>query len=278
MRKEISPLRLLATLIATAQLLLGAAAATAAGPNASDHNYLVNSGFKPGKGETPADWNIKTLPGCGFRFVLHQYPGASNEFEIINDEAVESSIQQLVHLAPGWYSFSVEIKVESLGSAGAEPEIFVHAGSLPISTRVHLPGWSSDWRKLALLFRAGSKVPDVLVGCSLGRWGAPNTGQILIRNPALVAVTDPERSKLNADFQQQDTYDLDALAEQRYGKALAAQAAEAAQPRYRLGPWVTSGWAVAAIYAGFLLIAGVGWIAVSPKAAARRQKNHIDSD
>ena len=55
-------------------------------------------------------------------------------------------------------------------------------------------GWKTDWIEYQLFFKVGPSVDERGVGCSLGGWGSPNTGRILMRNPVLVATKHPAGS------------------------------------------------------------------------------------
>jgi hypothetical protein len=247
--------------IAAAVLLCtGAWASTT--PGSGDGNLLTNSDFKSNDGALPAGWKVETLPACGFRFLVHQHSDAAAEFEMINDEPIEATLEQSVHLKPGWYSFTAELKMESIGTSGMPPELFVKAETLPIQSRVHEVGWSDDWRKLHVTFRTGSMVPDVFVGISLGWWGGPNTGRVLIRNPLLVPAPHAvatEAKNESADLEVAQDPDLENIADVRYGKLYKEQATFSPTSHPLSRPWT-----VVAAYAALLILAFFGWRAVSP--------------
>ena len=183
---------LMRTILVIAAILLWVGVGRPSSPSSSDQNLLANANFVASGRSMPTGWSVRSLPGCGFRYAVLK-DGAVGEFEIINDEAVESSLQQSVHnLKPGWYLFTADIKTETVGSAGSPPELFVKSATLPIHNRAHTLGWNDDWQKLHLTFSAGSRISDVVVGFGLGTWGRPNTGKLLIRNPTLIPTT-PEQ-------------------------------------------------------------------------------------
>ncbi len=236
--------------------------------NNSDQNLLVNTNFIAIGSAMPKDWSVRSLPGCGFRYAVRK-EGDIGEFEIINDEPVESSLQQSVHnLKPGWYSFTADIKTETVGSAGAPPELFVKSANLPVQTRVHTLGWTDDWRKLHLSFSAGPRISEVIVGFGLGTWGKPNTGKLLIRNPSLIPTTTPEAGRQSSDLEVEENQDLEHFAESRFSELFAVREEQPSAPDGRFG----GRWSVVAVYAAFLIVAICGWSVVSPKRS-RRQSN-----
>ena len=249
-------LRLTTAALMVAAILFWAGLGTSTALNRSDDNLLLNSDLKSGDSDVPTGWKVDALPGCGFRFILHKSSGATGEFEIINDEPAESSLQQSVRLKPGWYHFTAEIKVETLGSAGAAPELFAKSETFPVQTRVHPMGWANGWRKFQLFFKTGPRVRDVAVGCALGSWGSPNTGRMLFRKPILVPSAEPQSFQESSDRENRD---LEEMADSRFG---AAGAEEAFRPAESPSG---SGWTVVAVYAGFLIVAIFGWCAVSPR-------------
>jgi len=227
--------------------------------NGGDANLLRNGDFTSTDGGAPTDWTINAIPPCGFSFASHRGEksgAAAGEFEIINHEPVESSLEQVLTLKPGWYRFTAEIKIETLGSAGAAPELFARSMTLPVTTRTHPMGFKSGWRKYQLSFKTGPSVREVAVGFALGAWGSPNTGRILLRNPVLLAADKPRSSLEITDL---DKSDLQKLVDSRFGSPDAKDAFSPA--KYPIG----HRWTVAVVYAGFLMVALLGWWAVSPR-------------
>ena len=106
----------------------------------TDNNILLNSELRSEASGVPANWKVTALPNCGFSFVSHQSSDGVGEFDLINEEPAESSLMQIVQLKPGWYDFTAEIKVETLGSAGGAPELFVKSMTLPVSINRHRLG------------------------------------------------------------------------------------------------------------------------------------------
>jgi hypothetical protein len=225
-------------------------------------NLIANTDLTSDDGMVPTGWQVRTIPNCGRRSALRQDANGVNDFEIINDDPVETTLQQLVHLKPGWYYFSAEIKIEMLGSAGSPPELFVKASDLPLENKVHPLDWSTDWQNYHLLFNAGTMVPDFVVGCSLGGWGSPNTGHLLFRKPVLVSVGDPDALRKRSGLEVEGGYDLEGLAEKRYVR-LSAQGTEASRGA-RNSMW-SKRWTIVALNAGLLLVALLGWRTVGPR-------------
>ena len=244
--------------IAIAILLSGLA--LSASSAVADDNLLSNASLKAGSGGLPSEWKTISDPGCGSRFILHNSADAPGELEIVNEEPVESSVEQTVELKPGWYHFSAEMNVQELGSSGADPELFVRSTLLrAIKNTAHQIGWQSGWQKVSLFFKAGTKVKEVVVGCSIGNWGSPNTGRILFRNPTLLPVAAPPHLEASSTGEVKDSRDLDELAE-KYSGRLGAGSNPSPPASYA---FLGKPWTVVAAYLGLLAIVIVGWLGVS---------------
>ncbi len=252
---------LLAVVLLSAALGTSRAAETSAAENLGTTNLVSNSELQSNDGLIPNGWQVRTIPNCGRRSALRQDANGVNDFEIINDDPVETTLQQLVHLKPGWYYFTGEIKIEMLGSAGAPPELFVKASDFPLESKVHPLDWSNEWQKYHVLFHAGEMVPDFLVGCSLGGWGSPNTGHLLFRKPVLLSVADPDALKKRSGLEVEGGYDLEGIAEKRYVR-LTAQGTEASRGSKK-SIW-SKRWTIVALNLGLIVVAVLGWRAVSP--------------
>jgi len=257
-------LSMVVSLVAAILLMGGLGTSKASDP--SDTNLLINSDLKSEGSRIPFGWKAHTVPNCGFQFSVHQHADSPNEFEIINSEPVETTFQQVVHLKPGWYNFTAEIKIESLGSEGSPPELFVKASNFPVESKVHPLEWTNEWKKYHLLFKAGPTVPDFGVGCSLGGWGSPNSGRILFRNPSLVFTLDPESIRKKAGLEVESGYDIEGIAARRYVQ-LSAKGTQVSRGSKKsvLG----KRWSIIALIAGLLMVAILGWRAVSPKDRRR---------
>ncbi len=240
-------------------LLVGVAEQSPAAQDASPKNLFVNGALKSDNGSLPTGWQFGALPPCGSSVIAHKTENSDpepGEVEIINDSPAESTFAQPLTLKPGWYQFTAEINVESLGSGGASPELFAKSLALPVTTRTHPMGFRTGWRKYQLTFKTGPSIPAVIVGCALGAWGSPNTGRILMRNPVLVTAEPP---KAGEEFEDVEKYDLQKVADSRFPSAEAKEAF--LPPKYPHGRV----WTVAAIYGGFLLVAIFGWWGLSPR-------------
>jgi hypothetical protein len=239
-------------------ILLWTCAGTSLAQDVSQKNLLSNSDLKSNGGGLPTGWQVDALPPCGSNFVAHKWQKSDpqpGEIEVISDSPAESAVSQALTLEPGWYQFSAEINIETLGSAGASPELFAKSRTLPVTTRTHPMGFRTGWRKYQLFFKVGPSVREVAVGCALGAWGNPNTGRLSIRNPRLVAIEPP---KAGEEFEDREKYDLQKLADSRFASADAKEAFS--PPKYPRG----RRWTMGAVYGGFLGLTLLGWYGVSP--------------
>jgi hypothetical protein len=247
--------RLSSVIVMVAVLLWCTCLGSSFAATGNGNNLLLNSEFKSAGGAVPEHWKVEVLPPCGSSYAVHQANGAS-EFELINDKDVESAFAQTLTLEPGWYQFNMEVQTEVLGSEGAAPELFAKAVALPVQTRTHPMGWKAGWHEYQLTFKVGPSVREVSVGVSLGTWGSPNTGKVLVRNPILTAAEEPHA--LKGDLNDFEKYDLQRLADKRFNSPGAKEAF--APAKYPPGRF----WTVAAVYLGFLMLTIFGWWAVSP--------------
>ncbi|HVN29436.1 MAG TPA: hypothetical protein VMT64_13155, partial [Candidatus Binataceae bacterium] len=222
-------------------------------------NLLRNSELKTLPGIVPPGWRVHTIPDCGFKSASHPEANGTNNFELINQNPIESIFYQTIHLPPGWYSFSAEIKIESMGTEGAAPELFVKASSFAVDHRVHPVEWSDDWQTYHTVFRAGDRVSDFQVGCALGQWGNPNRGRFLFRNPVLTAAENPANLK-NQGMQGHEGFDMEGTVENRYFKATAQQvgAVKVVKPAIKSNLF-NQRWSIIALNVGLLGFALLGW-------------------
>jgi len=232
---------------------------------ADDGNLIVNTELKSANGGLPRGWTVHTIPDCSFRFEVHPDPSGTNDLRMINDAPIESIFEQQVKLKPGWYSFTAQIKIESIGSEGPAPELFVKATSFAVEHRVHPLEWNDDWQQYHAVFRAGERVNDFMVGCALGHWGEPNSGRFLFRNPVLVPTNDPQASK-SGSLEVEKGYDVEGTVENRYfGYLKEVAKATAPVPVEQESSVLNKRWTVIALNLGLLVFAGLGWWAVSPR-------------
>ena len=231
----------------------------------SDGNLILDSALNSVAGGIPAGWRVHTIPDCGFRYEVHPDSNGANDFELINDAPIESIFEQSVHLRPGWYSFTAEIKIESMGSEGAAPELFVKAASFAVEDRVHPLEWTDDWRKYRTVFRAGTRVSDFEVGCAFGQWGNPNSGRFLFRNPVLLPTDDPKSLMKQQGLQVEEGYDLEGKVEDRYFRAVVQAVEPPPSHSSKESSIFNKRWTIIALNFGLLILSMVGWWAVSPR-------------
>jgi hypothetical protein len=251
-------------MLAATMMLFARGSASSA---SNDGNLIVDSELNPVAGRVPQGWSVSTIPECGFRYEIHPGADGMSEFEIINDAPVESVLQQSVHLEPGWYSFTADVKIETVGGDGAPPELFVRAATFAIEDRVHPLEWSDDWKQYRTVFRTGEHEKDFWVGCGLGVWGSPNNGRFLFRNPRLVAIANPQSVKQSSALQADEGYDMEGKIEARYFQTV-AQAEAIEPPPTPKSSLLNERWSIFALYFGLLIGSMVGWRAVSPRRSA----------
>jgi hypothetical protein len=224
--------------------VLAVSAATAS----SDVNFLVNGDLKPGDHGQPIGWKESAVPGCASRFILHSEPSGGAELEIISDEASETWFEQVLTLKGGWYYFSAEVLLKSLSADSSGPELFVGDSSMKVQGSTQ--GWTPGWRRIGIHFKIGAGQREVAVGGGLGVQGRPSIGNLLFRNPSLVAAEGPPS--------EGQGYDLEAMAASKNPR-WARGGAHELRLKYPRG----SNWSLGAVYLGVIAVSALGWFAVS---------------
>ena len=134
---------------------------------------------------SPQDWRpgIEAADLAVYRW--HYSHAAPGELEISNLKPNDSRWSR-IHLEPGWYHFSANIRTEniSLGPVGANLSIL--AGS--ILTRP-LNG-THEWQEVGFYLKVESSA-DVVLTCRLGGFSSPTTGTAFFRDIRASRITEP---------------------------------------------------------------------------------------
>ena len=94
---------------------------------------------------------------------------------------------QKLHLGPGWYYFSADIRSDNVGDNNTGASIGLMEDGI-ISQQLH---GTRDWTKVGFYLKAGDQGADIVLDCRLGGFASLNTGKMACRNFKGVKVKDP---------------------------------------------------------------------------------------
>jgi len=155
-------------------------------------NLLLNPDLTQGVNGVPANWQPESwLAGQSpsykspFAWLPQENP---SELEVQNPAPDDARWVQTIHLDPGWYHFTAEVRTSGVGTA-------VSGANLSI-----LQGWigsrdvrgTSDWQPIGFFLqvvRPGGA--DLTLAARLGNYGSLNTGAAFFRNLTATIVDGP---------------------------------------------------------------------------------------
>jgi hypothetical protein len=204
-----------AGLISRFACLIGAgliAACLLTSPAAAQTNLLCNSDLSAGSGDSPQCWTHDAYtqpPGdVTFDWLKDQQPA---ELEVWNYQPLDSRWKQTVHLKPGWYHFSAEVRTENVG------EVNVGANLSLMETWImsrNVQG-SSYWEPVGFYLEV-PKETNVVLALRLGFYSSENTGRVYFRNPGVTQVSTPGADA--PSFKLEDWYYSTSSAKQQPSK------------------------------------------------------------
>ena len=151
-------------------------------------NILVNGDLTRGSGNQPDHWKTdawKNEPS----YTTYHWDRATNELEISSTKPNDARWAQSVHLDPGWYHFTADIRTEGVGQ---DPNL--GGGCLAILedgiVSQQLRG-TNNWQTMGLYLKVGNSSADLQVACRLGGYASLNTGKVFCRNLQAVKIAAP---------------------------------------------------------------------------------------
>ncbi len=191
-----------ATLVAIATLCL---IWTVPASAADNYNLLFNPDLTGGTGGTPDYWHSEAFvhSHTGFTWILDQWTG---QLEISNAQPNDAGWGYDLHLDPGWYHFTANIRTKNVpdtpNTAGAALCVMEDAprtldlrgnpafGSPPSPCSQQVRG-TTDWQPVGIYVKAGGGGVDGMLTCRLGGFSAMNTGEAFWKDISAVQVEGP---------------------------------------------------------------------------------------
>jgi hypothetical protein len=150
--------------------------------------------------DSPENWQSNPgLPGLSI-LRWHHTAGGPGELEIHNVKPNDSHWTQIVHLDPGWYLFTAEVRAEAVPADHAGANLSSLEDGI-ISTPI---SGTTDWKTLGFYLKVGNAGADLPIACRLGGYSSPNTGTARFRNITGKKVDAPTQENL-------PRYDLDTI-------------------------------------------------------------------
>jgi hypothetical protein len=174
-----------AAILAVAAVMLPAAAS-------AQSNLLLNPDLTQGTGGAPDNWQPQSwLAGqsSNYNSPLTWLPQENPaELEVQNPAPDDARWVQDIHLDPGWYHFTAEVRTDNVGSAATGANLSI----LQDWIGSHDVRGTSIWQPIGFYLqfvRPGGA--DVTLAARLGFYSSPNTGTAYFRNIAATIVDGP---------------------------------------------------------------------------------------
>jgi hypothetical protein len=170
----------------------------------SQTNAIQNGNLAQGSGNSPDKWKTAAWQN-GPDFTTYHWnhpPNAPAELEVSSAKPNDAYWSQTVHLGPGWYHFTANIRAQGIPTNSSGANISVVEDGI---TSPHLRG-TTDWQPVGFYLKVGDPGADVVLACRLGGFASLNTGKAFCRDLQAVKVDAPPASA-DAAFK----YDLDTI-------------------------------------------------------------------
>ena len=150
-------------------------------------NLLLNPGLSAGSGTSPQNWVHEsytvTPDDVTFEWLSDQQPP---ELEVWNYQPADSRWRQTIHLKPGWYHFTADVRTENVGEVDSGANLSIMEswiGSRDVRG-------TSYWEPIGFYVQVPQET-DVVVALRLGFYSSENTGRVYFRNPSATKVSAP---------------------------------------------------------------------------------------
>src|SRR5271154_18358 len=148
----------------------------------ADDSVILNGDLSKGSGSRPEHWQTdawKNEPDYTTYNWSHT-PGSAGEIEISSTKPNDARWAQTLHLGPGWYHFTTEIRTEGVGqdpNLGGACLSILEDGIVSQQLR-----GTNNWQAVGLYLRVGESSADVQIACRLGGYASLNAGKVFCRN------------------------------------------------------------------------------------------------
>jgi hypothetical protein len=181
-------------------LLLLCAVLLAIGNGCRSTTAPIRNGDLTHGADAPDYWQSNPgLPGTSILRWNHSGKGPA-ELQIDNIKPNDCHWTQIVHLDPGWYLFTAEVRAEGVPSEHAGANLSSLEDGI-ISTPI---SGTTDWKTLGFYLKVGQAGADLPIACRLGGYSSPNTGKAFFRNITGIKVNAPSQENI-------PRYDLDTI-------------------------------------------------------------------
>ncbi len=145
----------------------------------ADTNIIANPDLTQGKGAAPDGWTsegwISTPDVSTYQWV---HTPAGGELDISSVKGNDARWIQNLHIGPGWYYFSAELRSEDVGANNTGASIGLMEDGI-ISQQLH---GTTNWTRVGFYLKAGDKGADIVLDCRLGGFASLNTGKMACRD------------------------------------------------------------------------------------------------
>lgn len=148
-------------------------------------NLVANGDLSQGSAGAPADWKANGWMAGATTFEWQ--PGRDGQLIIINKRANDARWTQHLHLGPGWYHFSADLRTRQVGPTNAGATLSLLKDWVG-SQELH---GTNDWQPVDFYLKVGKGGADVDLACRLGGYGSINDGEVDCRRISAVAVGPP---------------------------------------------------------------------------------------
>ncbi len=155
----------------------------------ADDNLLVNGDLTKGTGDSPDHWeNEGWQTAAGVTSFTWNHSGAAPaELEVSNLKPNDARWFQKLHLDPGWYHFSAEMRAEGVAANITGANLSITEDGIISET---LNG-TTDWKTVGFYLKIDKSGADVVLACRVGGFAALNTGKVFCRDLKAVKVDQP---------------------------------------------------------------------------------------
>ncbi|HKD68783.1 MAG TPA: hypothetical protein VKB84_18210, partial [Candidatus Binataceae bacterium] len=185
LRERLRLARRVPIFIAAILFLLAPTAALAA---KADDNIIANPDLTKGKGALPEGWTSEgwiASPDASTYNWTHGSGGG--QLDISSTKGNDARWIQNLHVGPGWYYFTADIRSDNVGDNNTGASIGLMEDGI-ISQQLH---GTRDWTKVGFYLKAGEHGADIVLDCRLGGFASLNTGNMSCRNFKGVKVDTP---------------------------------------------------------------------------------------